>query len=203
MTLHPHTDLLLYAVHAGFWGAFGITLVVRGEGGAAAPAATPAPAASEAKTAPHSRAVLAFHMLAFGVMYFGIGSTVIPDLVPYWFAGQRIAGTIVITVGAALAAWALVYFRSWRFRAKLDEGHQLATGGPFALLRHPIYMALNLLAIGSALWVPTPVMAVACVLMIVGSDLRGRAEEKLLASAFGATYRGYCARTKRFLPGVY
>ncbi len=49
--------------------------------------------------------------------------------------------------------WALDYFRSWRFRAKLDEGHQLATGGPFRLLRHPIYMGLNLLALGSAFWV--------------------------------------------------
>jgi protein-S-isoprenylcysteine O-methyltransferase Ste14 len=57
--------------------------------------------------------------------------------------------------GAALMSWARVWFASWRFRAKVDASHQLATGGPFALLRHPIYMGLNLLALGSAVWDPT------------------------------------------------
>jgi protein-S-isoprenylcysteine O-methyltransferase Ste14 len=62
---------------------------------------------------------------------------------------------------------------------------------------------MNLLAIGSAIWVPTPILAAGVVLMLVGGDLRGRAEEKLLASEFGAAYTDYCRRTRRFLPGVY
>jgi protein-S-isoprenylcysteine O-methyltransferase Ste14 len=37
----------------------------------------------------------------------------------------------------------------------------------------------------------------------VGSDLRGRAEEKLLSKTFGDAYRDYLAKTKRFVPGVY
>jgi protein-S-isoprenylcysteine O-methyltransferase Ste14 len=82
-------------------------------------------------------------------------------------------GSTVIASGAALVAWALVYFRSWRVRAKLEAGHQLATGGPFRTLRHPIYMGLNLLALGTALWVPTTLVWVACGLMAVGSDFHG------------------------------
>jgi protein-S-isoprenylcysteine O-methyltransferase Ste14 len=100
-------------------------------------------------------------------------------------------------------SWALEYFRSWRFRAKLDAGHQLATGGPFRLLRHPIYMGLNLLAIGSAIWVPTPLLWTAVGVMLIGSDLRARGEERVLLAAFGDAYREYCARTRRFVPGVY
>jgi protein-S-isoprenylcysteine O-methyltransferase Ste14 len=136
-------------------------------------------------------------------MYFGIGYAVLGGRVPFWFAGQRIVGAGVIVIGAALVAWAVLHFRSWRFRAALSEGHQLATGGPFGLLRHPIYMGLDLLALGSAIWVPTPVLWIAFVLMAIGSDLRGRAEERILDEAFGDSYRDYCRRTRRFVPYVY
>ena len=136
-------------------------------------------------------------------MYFGIGYAVIPGRVPNWFPGQRVAGTLVIAGGAALMVWALVYFRSWRFRAAVEKGHELATGGPFRILRHPIYMGLNLLALGSALWVPTAIVWAAFVLMAIGSDLRARAEEILLKQAFDPAYGEYCARTRRFVPGIY
>ena len=153
--------------------------------------------------APFSRALLAVHMLAFAVMYLGMANAVFPRRVPNWFPGQRVVGSMVIASGALLATWALVHFRSWRFRAKLEEGHQLATGGPFRIVRHPIYMGLNLLALGTAVWVPTVLVWVGLVLMAVGSDLRARAEEALLERAFGDSYRKYIARTRRFVPGIY
>jgi protein-S-isoprenylcysteine O-methyltransferase Ste14 len=142
-------------------------------------------------------------MLAFGVMYLGIGNAVIPDRVPSSFPGQRVVGVGVIALGAALVSWAVASFHSWRFRAKLDRGHQLATEGPFRLLRHPIYMGLNLLALGTAIWIPTMITWIACALMAVGSDLRARSEETLLGRAFGSAYTQYCARTRRFIPGLY
>jgi len=201
----PRIDFALYYVHTAFWSSFGVTrLILQGrERPTPTVASGTAPDPAREKTAPFSRAVLAFHALAFGVMYFGIGNAVVPGRVPIWFAGQRVVGTLVIAAGAALMVWALVYFQSWRFRAKLDSDHQLATGGPFRLLRHPIYMGLNLLALGSAIWVPTPIVWAAFLLMAIGSDLRGRAEEALLLQAFGSDYREYCARTRRFVPGVY
>ena len=121
-------------------GAFGVALIVlhRLDRGQAAPPAPVATADGE-RTAPHSRALVGFHMVAFGVMYFAVNQAVIPGLVPEWFAGQRGVGAAVIFAGAALMVWTRVYFRSWRFRAKLDQGHQLAVGGPFRFLRHPIH----------------------------------------------------------------
>ena len=100
-------------------------------------------------------------------------------------------------------SWAMAHFRSWRFRAKLDQGHQLATQGPFKLLRNPIYMGLNLLALGTAFWVPTTIVWIGFVLMVLGSDLRARSEASILKKAFGPTYTDYAARTCRFVPGVY
>ncbi len=197
-------NFVIYGVHGAFWGAFGLTRVVlRSLDRKHEAPAVNAPVAEEQKTAPFSRALLALHMVAFGVMYFGVAQAVIPNQVPEWFFGQRLVGTGVIVGGAALMAWALVYFRSWRFRAQLDQGHQLATGGPFKLMRHPLYMGLNLLALGTALWVPTAIVWASVALMLLGSDLRGRAEEKLLQGTFGEPYRSYCASTRRFLPGIY
>jgi protein-S-isoprenylcysteine O-methyltransferase Ste14 len=83
------------------------------------------------------------------------------------------------------------------------KGKLLATGGPFRFLRNPIYMGLNLLGLGTAIWAPTPTLWLALGLTLVGSDLRGREEEKLLAGAFGEEYLRYRNRTKRFVPGVY
>ena len=197
-------DFAIYFVHWAFWGAFGVTRVIlRSLDRKDSRAADTAPLSQKENTAPFSRALLAFHALAFGVMYFGIGYAVIPGRVPRWFPGQRVAGTLVIAAGAALVVWSLVYFRSWRFRATVDKGHQLATGGPFRILRHPIYMGLNLLALGTAIWVPTTIVWAAFLLMVMGSDLRARAEEKLLGQAFGRSYDEYCARTRRFIPRVY
>jgi protein-S-isoprenylcysteine O-methyltransferase Ste14 len=143
------------------------------------------------------------HSIAFGVMYAGVGSAAIPGRVAAWFPGQRVVGTLIIAAGSALMCWSLVHFRSWRFRAALDQGHELATGGPFAIVRHPIYAGLNLLALGTAVWMPNLLTWLGFGLMVLGSDLRGRAEEALLRQAFGRRYAAYCARTRRLLPGIY
>ena len=197
-------DFGIYIVHAAFWSALAVTvMVMRLLGGKSARTSDPPPLAKKGETAPYSRALLAFHMGAFFAMYFGVGQAVFTSGVPAWFPGQRIAGGVVIAAGAALINWTLVSFRSWRYRAKLDIGHELATGGPFRFLRHPIYMGLNLLALGTAIWIPTVVVWTGFGLMAIGSDLRGRAEEAILEKAFGAAYRDYCSRTRRFLPGIY
>lgn len=196
-------DLLIYVVHGAFWAAFALAhRLTRRRGHTPVAHAEPSTARTVA-VAPYSRALLTLHIVAFQVLYFGIGRAVLSHRVPAWLYGQRILGTVIIATGALLMVWARVSFQSWRFRAKLDRGHELATGGPFRLLRHPIYMGLNLLALGSAVWVPTVTTWVGLGLMVVGSDLRGRAEERLLHATFGEAYRAYCERTARFLPGLY
>jgi protein-S-isoprenylcysteine O-methyltransferase Ste14 len=123
--------------------------------------------------------------------------------VPTWFIGQRLVGTAVIAIAAALMCWAVASFQSWRFRAKLDQGHQLTTDGPFGLIRHPIYMGMNLLALGTAIWIPSIPVWIGFVLMAIGGDIRARSEEVLLRRAFGAAYIDYSSHTRRFIPGIY
>jgi protein-S-isoprenylcysteine O-methyltransferase Ste14 len=147
----PNPDYLLYTVHYACWTIFGITLLVMRFMYGRSKESVEAPLAKEAHTAGHSRALVAFHAVAFGVMYFGMAVAVFGHRVPVWFTGQRVAGTVVIATGWILGMSAMFYFRSWRFRAALDQGHELATGGPFRLVRHPIYSAA-MLALNTTIW---------------------------------------------------
>ena len=94
--------------------------------------------------------------------------------------------------------WARLSFASWRFRAQIDSGHQLATGGPFRFVRHPTYAGLDLLAFGTALWIPTPVVWLGTLVMAVVGDLRACAEELLLArlSQLEGSGRRKCLKIK-------
>jgi protein-S-isoprenylcysteine O-methyltransferase Ste14 len=191
-------DRAIYGVHAAFWAAFLLTrALLRTKKDEAAPAT------ERAHAAPHARLLVALHGTAFGVIYFGLGNAVLPRRVPEWFPGQRWVGLAVLGFGAFIACSAVAAFRSWRLQAQLDKGHELATGGPFRFVRHPIYLALDLFAIGTAIWVPSTIVWIGVGLMVLVGDLRGRAEEKLLTGAFGETYKEYCARTARLIPGVY
>jgi protein-S-isoprenylcysteine O-methyltransferase Ste14 len=195
-------DYAVYLMHGVFWSMFGVTLLVLRWRDRGAPAPQ-APAAHPEATAPYSRALVAAHGVAFALMYMGMGGKIIPHRVPQWFPGQRGVGSLVIVAGGALMSWSLTAFRSWRFRAKIDRDHQLATDGPFRFIRHPIYMGLNMLALGTAVWVPALLTWLAVAAMAVGGDLRARAEEKLLVTAFGGSYTEFMSRTSRFIPGLY
>lgn len=192
----------LLPMHSVFWAAFGVPILVSRAGRRKQPPAQGGIQAEREDAAPHSRALIFAHSLAFMTLYAGLWPALGGQSAGL-FPGQPLAGALVIGLGAALCCWAVLSFGSWRFRAAVDAGHELATGGPFRFLRHPIYMALNLLALGTALWFPIPMLWVAFVLMVIGSDLRARAEESLLLRSFGEVYTTYCQRTARFVPGVY
>ena len=190
---------LVYLFHMAFYALFLLRLADRDQ----PPAAEAFPAAPPPAAAHPVRLVM-LHSLAFAVLYFGLGRAV-------WsrhptrllFASHPVLGGAVMLAAAGLLAWALLVFRSWRLLARIEKGHQLCTTGPFRLVRHPIYLAFTLLALGTLLWVPTVLVLVGVVLVALTGDLRARAEERLLCDVFGDEYRVYQRRVARALPGVY
>jgi protein-S-isoprenylcysteine O-methyltransferase Ste14 len=202
----PSFDLRIYGAHAIFWLCFVAGDLVarrRPRHAPAAPAATTHAASGEPLRAPNARMLVFIHMIAFALMYSGVGRAVFDLHTPAAPVWQRVLGALVILGGGVLVAAARIAFASWRFQAQLDAGHQLATGGPFGIIRHPIYAGLDLLALGTALWVPSVLTIVAVPAMALAGELRARAEEPLLERAFGDEYRAYRRRTKRFIPGLY
>lgn len=198
MDLEAPTRGLIYVFHALFYGAMQLK---RAPQASAAADASPAPRPA---TARHARVLVALHGVAFAAMYYGIGQAVAaPARARVLWSPQPLAGGTVIVAGAAMVGWTMRVFRSWRFQARIDAGHRLSTDGPFAWVRHPIYAALDLLALGTLLWIPTPWTAAGLALMAVMGDVRARGEEEVLLAAFGDSYRQYRAKVRRFVPGVY
>lgn len=93
--------------------------------------------------------------------------------------------------------------KQWRFEAALSEDHELITTGPYRWLRHPIYASMlgMLLQTGLAqAWWPMLVTGLA--LYVIGTEIRVRAEDGLLAGRFGDEHARYKAATKAYIPFV-
>lgn len=94
--------------------------------------------------------------------------------------------------------------RNWSLVARTREDHTLVQSGPFAVVRHPIYVALFGLMVAMAIaFGHTRSLIVAIPAYALGTWLRVSQEERLLRAQFGATYDDYAARVKRFVPGVF
>ena len=190
------------ALHALFFGTFAVRLVVD-RLQPARPRVAP-PAARPAQAARLGDAFIALHGLGFALQWLGAfaprerWSRRTPLLPP-----QPAPAATLGLLAVALAAWTVTSFRSWRVRAIVAPEHELATSGPFALVRHPVYLTADLLAIATGLWRPAPLVLLGAAVIAVAGDLRARAEERLLVAAFGERYRAYQRRVRRFLPYLY
>jgi protein-S-isoprenylcysteine O-methyltransferase Ste14 len=90
---------------------------------------------------------------------------------------------------------------AWSFIPKAGEQPGIVTSGPYALVRHPIYLGLSMLALGESVAFSSPPAACALVGAVVPSFLwRARAEEALLVTVFGESYIEYRSRTKLIIP---
>ena len=92
----------------------------------------------------------------------------------------------------------------WSVTLELRENHQLITQGVYRYVRHPMYAALFVYAIGQALtvpnWVAGPSYLAAFGILFA---LRIGAEERMMLETFGDEYAAYRARTKRLIPGIW
>lgn len=91
--------------------------------------------------------------------------------------------------------------KQWRFEAALSEDHKLITTGPYRWLRNPIYASMlgMLLATGFAkTWWPLLVAGV--IFFVIGTEIRVRAEERLLEERFGEAFAQYKTQTPAYLP---
>jgi protein-S-isoprenylcysteine O-methyltransferase Ste14 len=116
----------------------------------------------------------------------------------------------VVTVAMAAASVWLVNAASrrlgkqWALAARLVEGHDLISDGPYRLVRNPIYTGMFglLLATGLAMSRWTTLLATSAV-FAAGTLIRIRIEEKLLRQAFGVAFDEYARRVPALIPGIY
>jgi protein-S-isoprenylcysteine O-methyltransferase Ste14 len=112
---------------------------------------------------------------------------------------------------ACLALFALASALSWtssralagqlRVDAALGTDHRLVRSGPYALVRNPIYTSI-LLVFGATAVVITAwqLFLISLAVFIVGTEIRVRTEEKLLASRFGEEFHRYRRAVPAYIP---
>jgi len=114
------------------------------------------------------------------------------------------AGTLIYFPGLAFLLWARLtmgemYFVSTSSGAQLYVGHKLVTRGPFAIVRHPMYLGLVTAALGSLLLYRTWT-ALAFAIFAPFVLRRARHEEQALAAEFGEQWQEYCRHVPAFIP---
>ena len=128
------------------------------------------------------------------------------------FSGSKAVSVVagLLAVCAAVGSVRLITMavktlgKEWSLTARLVEGHKLATSGPYAFVRHPIYTGMlgMLVATGLAIshWAA---VLVALVIFFIGTTIRVRSEERLLREAFGEQFENYVRSVRAIVPGLY
>ena len=121
-----------------------------------------------------------------------------------FFGAHETAGNflslLLVLAGLALRAWAAGCAGRHTRHATI-EAPQLATGGPFAHVRNPIYLASTILGLGMVGLLGDPWMfALYLAVFIFLYSAIIPAEERFLRGKFGDTYVRYCANVPRVFP---
>jgi protein-S-isoprenylcysteine O-methyltransferase Ste14 len=127
-----------------------------------------------------------------------LGDRVLPQSVPF------LAVALAITVaGLVLALWARITLGgNWSGIVTLKEDHELIRHGPYGHVRHPIYSAILVMVLGSALSIGTLGALIGLPLILLGVWLKLRQEEALMTRHFPAEYPAYRSQVSALIPGV-
>jgi protein-S-isoprenylcysteine O-methyltransferase Ste14 len=149
-----------------------------------------------------------FGSLLFGVsLLLGLLSPVLvlTDVVrTYWDSGAAglVGGAAVALSGLLGILWSQgAMGTSWRIGVQEDEQTQLVSGGPFRLVRNPIYIAIATFGVGLFLLTPSTLGMVAVAGLVAAIQIEVRlVEEPYLRRMHGDAYDEYCRQVGRFVP---
>lgn len=111
------------------------------------------------------------------------------------------AGWIIAAVGFVLIGWSAIRFTD--AGTPVQPHHPttaLVTGGPYAVSRNPIYLALIAITLGASLISALPWIAVMLAPTVAALHAGViKREEAYLEKLFGDEYRAYKAKVRRYL----
>ena len=113
-------------------------------------------------------------------------------------------GVALVAVGAAIAIVARFFLgRNWSGTVTVKKGHELIRGGPYAVVRHPIYSGILLGLLGTAIDIGEVRGLIAVAFAALGLRLKSLTEEQFMEQEFGSEYREYKQRVKALIPLVW
>lgn len=115
-----------------------------------------------------------------------VGLLLVGGGVVLWFYARRTLGSMM---GLSTAS-----------AVQLNVDHRLIEDGPYALLRHPMYLGYWLLLAGLVILYHTWASLMILILTYASLSRRARREEQVLHDQFGAAWQSYTERVPMFFP---
>ena len=111
-------------------------------------------------------------------------------------------GIVLVVVGAAVAWWAASALGpNFDLEPEVHEGHGVVRGGPYRLVRHPVYVGIGVHLAGACF--ASGNLALIVGVLFAGFPLlylRARTEEQLLRAELGSVYDAYTQDVGMFFP---
>lgn len=113
-------------------------------------------------------------------------------------------GLALTIAGLLFAIWARFYLgTNWSASVTVKEGHELIRGGPYSIVRHPIYSGLLFALLGTAIAVVRIRCFIGLVLVAIAFKLKSLLEEDFMQQQFGAQYTSYKREVKALVPFIW
>ncbi len=155
---------------------------------------------------PRGRTVVSAPRAKWGLVLQGLGFGLAWARQPSVTVG---GATLVLALGigvasALCASYAKRYLgKQWRIHAALLADHDLVMSGPYSVIRHPIYAAMGgMLLMTGLILARWEVLIAAIAVFLVGTEIRVRAEDRLLEDRFGDAFREYKRRVRAYIPFI-
>jgi protein-S-isoprenylcysteine O-methyltransferase Ste14 len=149
--------------------------------------------------APASKWGIILEMLGYALVWAYVRPVGFEKSVP-----SVIASMILAPLSVALG-WAAARHlgKQWRFEAALSEDHELIQTGPYRWVRHPIYASmLGMLLATGFVWTWWPMFVAGLIFFLAGTEIRVRAEDRLLAERFQDSFTAYRSRVRAYIPFI-
>jgi protein-S-isoprenylcysteine O-methyltransferase Ste14 len=168
--------------------------------------------------ASHTLAIPRWVARALGVFVFLVAIPLLHGVLPWalslfghrygWADGHpapwNLLGLLPILAGIVVLAWLLALGLSLGAelpeRVALDWSPKVfLSRGPYAVSRHPMYLAEMGLWLGWAILFGSVAVLLGCIVMCIGAGVMAPREERALELKFGAAYRQYKSTVPRWL----
>ena len=140
--------------------------------------------------------VLSIFLLLHAIQspWLGVLAVPIPD-------GLRWMGVVIGFASLALNAWSRATLGAvWSSCLQMRAEHHLVTTGPYAWIRHPIYLAMIGFATSIMLITANGLTIAFFVFSVMDLAFRIPKEERMMVEVFGEEYKAYMQRTGGMFP---